>query len=148
MENKEEIHTDLDKDLIHTPVRVNVNENRNSTALRTPSQEVLVVKILQSRKLLDGEYQQLRKIWLNQVVTSKDAAIFIEYVLATLRFRRCFLDGKHNAFKRCQACNSRDKVRRYDDLAKLGPRYWLCETCALNLSTSVVPVKEFKQHEI
>jgi len=117
-------------------------ENNNSTALRTPSQEALAVKILRSGKLLDREYQQLRKIWINQITTSKDASIFIEYVLAALRFRRHFFNRKHRSFKRCQACSSRDQVRRYDDLAKFGPRYWLCETCALNLSTSVVPVKE------
>ena len=117
-------------------------ENNNSPALRTPNQEVLVVKILQSGKLLDREYQQLKKIWTKQITTSTDAGIFIEYVLAALRFRRHFLNGKHRAFKKCCYCSSRDDVKRYldfDDHSK----HWVCESCVINLDFSkVVPVKE------
>lgn len=117
-------------------------ENNNSAALRTPAQEVLLTKIIQSKKILDKEYQQLTSIWKNQVVTSKDAAVFIEYVLATLRFRRYFLNGKHKAFKMCYYCKDRNHIRRYVNLAD-GSKAWVCETCALNLDTSkVVPVKE------
>lgn len=117
-------------------------ENNNQLALRTSAQEVLVVKILQSKKILDKEYQQLRSIWEHQILTSKDASVFIEYVLSSLRFRRYFLNGNRKSFKICQACKIRDNVKRYDDLSKKNLKYWLCDNCALNLSTSVVPTKE------
>lgn len=117
-------------------------ENNNTVIPRTPAQEVLVTKIIQSRKILDKEYQQLVSIWKNQVVTSKDAAVFIEHVLATLRFRRYFLNGRHKASKKCLYCGSRDDVRRYWNVDE-NSKTWVCETCALNLNSSkVVPVKE------
>lgn len=117
-------------------------ENKDSPALRTPNQEVLVVKILQSGKLLDREYQQLKNIWTKQIVTSIDAGIFIEYVLAALRFRRHFLNGKHKAFKRCFFCSSRDDVKRYENL-KMNCKYWICDSCKINIEgDSTVPVKE------
>lgn len=123
-------------------------ENNNSVALRTPAQEVLVVKILQSGKILDKEYQQIRKIWEHQVVSSKDAAIFIEYVLSTLRFRRYFLNGRHRAFKQCRFCGTRDNIIRINQIGG-DIREWSCETCFLNSDGfKYVAVPIDKQDEI
>jgi len=108
---------------------------------KTPAQDVLITKIMKSKKILDKEYRMFRTILDNQVISTYDAAVFIEHILSLLKFRRTFLNGKHKAYKQCQACSSRDNVQRYEDLSGKYVKYWLCETCALNLSTSVVRVK-------
>jgi len=113
----------------------------NEVYLRTPSQEVLAVKVLQCRKILDKEYQHLSSIWKNQVVTTKDASVFLNYVLSLIRFRARFTNGKQKSFKRCFFCKSREAVQRYADASNLDNKVWVCETCALNLPDKVVPVR-------
>lgn len=122
-------------------------EQNNEVVQRTPAQEALVSKILQSRRIKDKEYQKLRKIWINQVLTLRDASVFIEYVLSTLTFRRRFQGKKSLSFKRCFFCNSRDDVERYHNL-KTDSKYWICESCALNLNgDSTIRVKFEEQNE-
>jgi len=117
------------------------NENNPEVRLKTASQEMLILKILKSKKLKDAEYQGLKEVLKSKVITSYDASVFIEFVLAKLRFQRTFFNGKHRAYKQCVYCNSRDDVVRYDNLVT-NERFWVCETCALNLRNKpVVPVK-------
>ena len=115
---------------------------------KTPAQEVLINKIMKSGKILDKEYRALSEMLSSRVVTSYDAAVFIEYVLGMLKFRRHFYNGKHKAYKKCYSCKSRDDIRKYwyYDEAK---NVWLCENCALNIGTNhVVPVKEQEAREV
>ncbi len=107
------------------------NNKENEVKKLTAAQDMLAKKILKSSKLKDIEYKILKNIYSEQVVTSYDASIFIEYVLSTLKFRRTFLNGKHKAYKKCLFCRSRDNVSRYHD-ADSGKKIWLCETCGLN----------------
>ena len=121
--------------------------NNDVRKLRTPAQEVLVSKVLKSRKILDKEYKQLTKVWEKQVMTSYEANVFITYVLSLLQFRRIFTSFKHKAYKRCHFCKSRDGVKRYEDLTT-GKRLWLCENCELNYKQgSLVPIKDFEARE-
>ena len=126
-------------------------ENNNEPEVKklTAAQDMLAKKILKSSKLKDIEYKILKNIYSEQVVTSYDASIFIEYVLSTLKFRRTFLNGKHKAYKKCLFCRSRDNVSRYHD-ADSGKKIWLCETCGLNsihgklFKTKIQEVNEVK----
>ena len=111
------------------------NEQSNPVVLRSPSQEVLVVGLFKSRKLRDKEYQKLRSIWEFQVVTIKDAFIFINKVLADFRFTEMFLSEKFRSFKRCFYCEIRDNIARVE-YVKTGIRHWSCETCLLNLDSN------------
>lgn len=112
------------------------NEQSDSVVLRSPNQEVLVSKILYSKRIKDKEFQDLKSIWENQVTTMKDASVFIEFILATLRFRRMFLSEKFKSFKICRYCDVRDNISRIEE-AKSGKRFWCCETCLLNLDSKV-----------
>ena len=110
------------------------------------AQQVLISKILRSGKILDQEFQQLEEIREKQVVTTYDAAIFIEYVLATLKFRRTFLNGKHKAYKKCYYCKSRDNIERYLHL-ETGRKLWVCENCAINLDNSKFVQTKFAEQK-
>jgi len=122
-------------------------ENNNGTKLVTADQSILISKILKTRKLSDTEYKKLRVILDNQVVTSYDAAVFIEHILSTLKFRRHFLNGKHKAYKRCYYCKSRDNIQRMLHLES-DSKFWTCETCRINLDPSkFVPVKLSEENE-
>ena len=115
----------------------NEREYRN----KTPAQDVLIAKIMKSKKILDKEYRMFRTILDNQVISTYDAAVFIEHVLSLLKFRRTFFNGKHKAYKTCVYCYSRDEIKRYDNL-KTGKKIWLCDTCLMNLGKLyIVPVK-------
>jgi len=100
---------------------------------KTAAQDVLITKIMKSKKILDKEYRMFRSILDNKVISTYDAAVFIEHVLSLLKFRRTFLNGKHKAYKQCYYCKSRDDVDRYLDL-DTEKSFWCCETCALNLN--------------
>lgn len=109
------------------------NENQDIRQ-KTPAQEVLITKIMKSKKILDKEYRMFRSILDNQVVTSYDASVFIEHVLALLKFRRTFFNGKRKAYKQCCYCGSRDNIQRIEAV-ETGRKHWMCETCELNLPT-------------
>ena len=109
------------------------NENRE-VKQKTSDQDVLIIKILKSKKILDKEYRMFKTILDNQVVSSYDASVFIEHILSLLKFRRTFFNGKHKSYKQCFFCYSRDDIKRYDSLAT-GQRRWICEECALNLDS-------------
>ena len=115
----------------------NEREYRN----KTPAQDVLITKIMKSKKILDKEYRMFRSILDNQVISTYDAAVFIEYILSLLKFRRIFFSGKHKAYKQCFFCGSRNNVQRYANAANLDEKCWACETCALNLKDKSVQVK-------
>jgi len=123
-------------------------ENNVEVKQVTSAQDVLVKKVLKSSKFKDAEYRTLKAIYDNQVTTSYDASIFIEYILATVKFRRIFLNGKHKAYKKCIYCGTREKVQRYLDISD-NSKAWLCETCAINLDPAkVVPVKISEENEV
>ena len=110
----------------------------------TVNQELLINKVLKSRKFRDSEYKELKTILDKKVLTSYDASVFISYLLATINFRRVFLNGKHKSYKRCYFCKTRDNVERYVDLTT-GQKMWICETCALNLDTSKIVRVSFQE---
>lgn len=120
-------------------------ENQTSVQAVTAAQQQLIIKLLKSRVFKDSEYQQLQKIYSSRVATSYDAAILINYLLGTLRFRRTFLNGKHKAYKKCSFCKTRDDVERYEDLHSR-KKFWSCPTCYINLDHkevyNIVPVRQ------
>jgi len=118
-------------------------ENNEETVIQpvTDAQSVFALKLLGSKRILDKEYRNFMKIWQNQIVSSKDASIFIEHVLALVKFRRNFCSKKHKAYKKCVFCNSRDNIVKYVNL-ETGKEFWTCESCAINLRDSrKVPVQ-------
>ena len=123
------------------------NKNNEEVNLITSAQEILIKKILKSGKILDKEYRQLRIVLDNQVITSYDASVFIEYVLGILKFRRTFFNGKHKAYKKCYYCNSRENVQRMLHL-ETDRKFWVCSTCVINLDPAkFVPVKIAEEQE-
>ena len=114
--------------------------------LRSPAQEALVAKIMQSRWFNDSEYKFLRGIWMNQAVTMKDASVFIEYLVSAVALRGHFISKKHRSFKRCKFCNVRDDIVRLEDSIS-HKRFWACETCYLNSARgSCFPVPRRKDN--
>ena len=111
------------------------NNNEEEKKLMTSAQELLIKKIMNSSKLLDKEYRQLRIVLDEQVKTSYDASVFIEYILATFKFRGLFLNGKHKAYKKCYYCSSRDNIKRILHEPS-GRKFWVCEDCYLNTDIS------------
>jgi len=123
-------------------------ENKQEIKQITAAQEILISKILKSSKLLDKEYRELRETLDSKVVTSFDAAVFINYVLGILKFRRHFYNGKHKAYKKCFTCGSRENIQRYLNV-KEDKKYWLCETCAINIDPSeIVLTKLSEEREV
>ncbi len=106
-------------------------ENKDTFPLRTSLQEEYVVKVMKSRRILDGEYKELKTIWDSQVLTSKDAGIFLAYLFALQNFRRTFINGRHKAYKFCHFCGLRDGIIRIEDFY-YSKRLWSCENCFLN----------------
>ena len=124
------------------------NQQNNEVKLRTANQELLIVKLMKSRKLKDSEYRELRNILDSKVSTSYDASVFISYLLATVNFRRVFYNGNHKAYKRCFYCDSREKIVRYLNLENLS-KAWVCDFCAVNLDTEkFVPVKMAESNDV
>ena len=111
------------------------NEKDVEVKLKTAAQDVLIKKLLKSRKFSDKEYRQLQNIYDSQVTTTYDASVLINYLLAVVQFKRKFLNGKHKAYKVCNYCDGRDKVERFTHLGS-GKGIWVCETCGLNLDSS------------
>lgn len=103
--------------------------------LKSPAQEVLITKILKSGKILDKEYRSLIEILNSKVVTTYDAAVFIEYVLGMLKFRRHFFNGRNRAYKKCHFCKTRMNIKRYLHLES-NEKFWICETCSLNIENN------------
>ena len=124
------------------------NEERKLVKQVTSAQDVLVKKVLKSSKIKDAEYRLLKGIYDNQVTTSYDASVFIEYLLAIVKFRRMFLNGKHKAYKKCYYCNDRNQVERYLNMSN-GKKAWVCSFCAINLDPSkFVPVKISEENDV
>ena len=123
-------------------------ENNAEQSLKTANQDILIKKLLKSRSFKDKEFKLLKKVYDKQVLTSYDASILIAHLLATLRFRRTFLNEKHKAYKRCLFCGTRENVERYHDLTN-DSKAWVCENCAMNLdSTKIVRTKIQEDNEV
>ena len=112
--------------------------------LISANQQVLIKKLLRCRKLSDEEYKGLRKILDSRVSTSYDASVFIEYVSATIKFRRHFSSKRSKAYKLCQFCNSRDKVNRYWNVPD-DKKYWICDFCAISIDPSQIVQVKFEE---
>ena len=115
--------------------------------LVSQSQNILIKKILKSKKIKDKEYKELKKIKDGKVISSYDASIFICYVLALLKFRQNFTGRKAKAYKKCFFCDERDEVERYLRVGNLKVKAWVCSSCAINLRGKIVPVKEKKEKD-
>ena len=123
-------------------------ENNEERKTVTSNQEILIAKLLRSRKITDKEFREFTAVKENKIVTSYDASILIAHLLTLISFRRTFFNGNHKSYKRCKACSSREDVERYLNLAD-GKKAWLCETCAVNLDPSkVVPVKFSEERKV
>ena len=123
------------------------NEDKEVKSL-TANQEILIKKLLKSKKFKDIEYRELRNVLDHKVLTVSDGCVLIDYLLSTLAYRRTFFNGKHKAYKKCFYCSGRDHVKRYTSLS-LGINRWICNTCYINLDgAEVVPVKMDESKEV
>jgi len=123
-------------------------EKKSETKAVTTAQEVLLVKILQSKKLTDSEYREFRGLLDKRVVCSFDASVLIQHILGILRYRGHFCSKRRKAYKKCHFCNSRDKIVRIEKLGS-NERFWSCETCFLNLDgLEFVSVNGFEEKEL
>lgn len=140
---REDIDPGQEIDRIHDQEKDRRSEEDHAREIRYKSsaQETLITKIMKSGKILDKEYRSLAEVLNSKVVTTYDAAVFIEYVLGMLKFRRHFFNGRNKAYKKCFYCKSRDNIQRYLCL-DTGEKLWICETCSMNLKPGKwVPVK-------
>ena len=71
------------------------NETEKEVKLRTANQEMLVNKLLKSKKILDKEYREFSNLWKTRITDSYDASVFIAHLLALLQYRRRFQNGNH-----------------------------------------------------
>lgn len=124
------------------------NEKKPAISPVTPAQEVLLVKILQSKKLKDSEYREFRSVLDKRVICSYDASVLINHILGIMRYRRHFCSKRSKAYKKCHFCNSRDEIIRIEKIHS-AQRFWCCETCFLNLDSNLfVAVNGFEEKEV
>ena len=142
MEDSEERFNKMERESDRANALDDDNEERKARKSMTANQEILIKKLLKSKKFKDDEYRELRNVVDNKVQTSYDASVLINYLLSTLNYRRHYFNGKHKAYKKCFFCASRDDVKRYFSVVE-NKKWWVCDFCAINLDPEkVVPVKE------
>ncbi len=123
------------------------NYNNKISNKVTADQEILLKKLLKSRKITDKEYREYKNIIENRMFNSYDASILIAHLITLLKFRRHYYSKKHKAYKRCVYCGSRDNVSRYLDV-KEDKKLWICDFCQINLDSSrFVPTKVSEESE-
>ena len=103
-------------------------EQETEPKLKTPKQEALIYRLLQSKVFSKKEFEAFYKKVQKQIVTSYDASVTLNYLLAAIRFRKQFT-GKHaRSHAKCYVCNSRENLRRYCWLEQM-KQFFLCSNC-------------------
>lgn len=102
--------------------------------LKTPAQECLIYKLLQSKVILRKEFEQFYQKIQIQVITSFDASLVISHLLAMIRFRKTFFSKKRRTHAVCSMCRSRENLVRYAVLPGLKQVYY-CNACEMDLES-------------
>ena len=112
-------------------------EQETEPKLLTGAQEKLIYQLLQSKVFSKKEFETFYKKIHKQIVTSFDASVCLNYLLASIRFRKQFT-GKHaRSHAKCYVCNSRENLKRYYSL-DTDKQFFLCSVCDIEMDTSRV----------
>ncbi|HUX62089.1 MAG TPA: hypothetical protein VMV32_12315 [Ignavibacteriaceae bacterium] len=96
--------------------------------LKTPSQEKLIFQLLQSKAIKKLEFEGFYKKTLKQIITCYDASCMINYLLATIKYRKRFLSSKCKARAKCVYCGKTEELQRYFSLP-MRQQMFMCFNC-------------------
>ena len=109
-------------------------EQETEPKLLTGAQEKLIYQLLQSKVFSKKEFEAFYRKVKKQIVTSYDGSVCLNYLLASIRFRKMFT-GKHaRSHAKCYLCGSRKDIVRYAELPDLKQRFY-CRSCECNLDS-------------
>ena len=121
-------------------------ENTEVIKLKTPEQESLLAKLLQTSTLTKTERDNVVNRIAGKLITSYDASVLITYLLATIKFRKYFSNGRKHKKAECVECKSKLCLQRYEDISS-GARVWLCNYCSKEITdTNIVLVPSRKKN--
>ena len=103
-------------------------ENTEVIKLKTPEQDALLAKLLETSTLTKRERDNIVNGVTGKLTTSYDASVLITYLLATIKFRKYFALGTKHKKAECCVCGSKINVVRFEHI-KTGKRYWYCDFC-------------------
>jgi len=115
-------------------------EQETEPKLLTGAQEKLIYQLLQSKVFSKKEFEAFYRKVKKQIVTSYDGSVCLNYLLASIRFRKMFT-GKHaRSHAKCCICSTRENLVRYAELPDLKQKFY-CSDCEISLDSSKeVPV--------
>jgi len=117
-------------------------KSESEPKLKTPKQEALIYRLLQSKVFSKKEFEAFYKKVQKQIVTSYDGSVCLNYLLASIRFRKMFTSKHARSHAKCCICSTRENLVRYAELPDLKQKYY-CSDCEISLDSSKeVPVSE------
>jgi len=116
-------------------------EQETESKLLTAKQEALIYQLLQSKVFSKKEFEAFYRKIKKQIVTSYDASVCLNYLLASIRFRKMFTSRHARSHAKCVLCNSREDLVRYAELPDLRQVFY-CKPCAETLDAcTAVPIR-------
>jgi len=111
-------------------------EINKEVKLKTPEQDALLAKLLQTSTLTKRERDNIVHRITGKLITSYDASVLITYLLATIKFRKHFSSGRKHKKAECFACGNKLNLKRYVNIPT-GKKEWVCDFCLTTLDSSV-----------
>lgn len=116
-------------------------QQKTEEKTKTPSQEALLARLIQSETFTKSERDDIVKRIAPQLKTSYDASVLISYMLAKMRLHRHFNGKRKHKIAECRVCQNRVGLVKIDNpLAE--ENYWLCQLCKIQYD-SPDPESEF-----
>ena len=105
-------------------------ENTEVAKLKTPEQDALLAKLLETSTLTKRERDNIVNGVTGKLITSYDASVLITYLLATIKFRKHFALGTKHKKAACRYCNTKLNLQRYEEIESRN-RFWMCSFCSV-----------------
>ena len=103
-------------------------ELKTEVKFKTPQQEKLIYQLLQSRVIKKVEFEQIWNKVIGVSMTTKDASIVIDWLLATIKLRKRFGNKRQRAHLKCSVCGTKENVHRLINVST-GKQLLLCDDC-------------------
>ena len=100
-------------------------EQEPSIQLVSDKQEALYCRLLQSSSFTKQERDALVKVLSVKVVTSYDASVLIDKLIADIRFFKHFNKCRKHRVAECSVCSERIDLKRFLNV-KTNKKQWLC----------------------
>lgn len=118
-------------------------EQEREEKLKTPSQEQLLARIIQSEAFTKAERDDIVQRVGPQLKTSFDMSVLISYMLAKMRLHRHFNGKRKHKVAECYVCGSRVGLVKVDNV-KANEKFWLCPLCKIQWDSPDLVTKAVK----